>query len=150
MKKILITVIASLAFLSCKKNEETTVTQTEEPPKVTTIEVGCYVFDNKKDVISFEINENLPEVKGSLAYGWAEKDKNSGSFTGNFNDGILLGTYTFLSEGVESKRQVAFKLDGDKLIEGYGEMNPDGTTFKDVNALDFSSKMPLTKTDCRK
>lgn len=150
MKKILLIALASLTLFSCKKNEEPKEEPPKAAPKEAAIAVGCYVYDDTKNVISFEITENTPEVKGSLAYGWAEKDKNSGSFVGKFNNGILIGTYTFLSEGTESTRQVAFKLEGGQLIEGYGEMNADGTTFKDVNTLDFSSKMPLTKTDCSK
>ena len=78
----------------------------------------------------------------------SEKDKNSGNFTGELQEGILIANYTFKSEGKESIRQVAFKVNGDKLIEGYGELNNDGTAFKDLNNISFTSKMPLTKTDC--
>ncbi len=87
-------------------------------------------------------------MEANLTYAYAEKDKNTGTFTGEFNDGKLVGTYTFQSEGVESKRQVAFMLKDNQLVEGYGELNEDGTIFKDVNSVNYSSTMPLTKMDC--
>ncbi|KKN46648.1 hypothetical protein LCGC14_0671010 [marine sediment metagenome] len=87
-------------------------------------------------------------MEANLTYALAEKDKNTGTYKGEFNDGKLIGTYTFQSEGVESKRQVAFMLSDDQLIEGYGELNEDGSLFKDVNTVNYSSTMPLSKTDC--
>jgi hypothetical protein len=109
--------------------------------------MGNYLFEDGKNLITFVIEENRNEIKGFLTYELAEKDKNSGKFSGKFEDGILIGKYTFKSEGKESVREVAFKVDGDKLIEGYGELNEDGTAFKDASNLNFTSKMPLTKID---
>jgi hypothetical protein len=154
MKKFTILFFTVLTMLHCKnKEEETENTNLEvvtEEKTASQLDLGCYIFDDGKNNVSFEIIENTSEIKGNLNYAFAEKDKNSGSFTGKLTDGILLGKYTFQSEGKESVREVAFKVDGDKLIEGYGELNEDGTAFKDVTNLNFTSKMPLTKTDCVK
>jgi len=160
MKKIAILFFTALTLLNCKKKEEKTENispqeGTSEEKKPDSLVMGRYLFDDGKNKITFEIIENGKEIKGNptneikgfLTYELAEKDKNSGNFTGKFNDGILLGKYTFQSEGKESIREVAFKVDGDKLIEGYGDLNEDGTAFKDVTKLNFTSKMPLTKTD---
>jgi hypothetical protein len=46
------------------------------------------------------------------------------------------------------KREVAFIIKDGKLIEGYGELNEEGTTFKDPSQLHFTSTMPLQKTNC--
>lgn len=139
-------------MLNCKKKEEKTentnsqeVLSKEKTPA--SLDLGCYIFNDGKNDVTFEITENGSEIKGNLTYELAEKDKNSGKFSGKFEDGILIGKYTFKSEGKESTREVAFKVDGDKLIEGYGELNEEGTAFKDASNLNFTSKMPLTKID---
>lgn len=140
-------------MLSCRnkesKKEDSTVTtaeMTQEGLKI--IDLGCYVFNDGKDKVSLEITEIGSEIKGKLNYDFAEKDKNKGTFAGELKNGMLVANYTFQSEGMESVRQVVFKVQNDTLIEGYGDMNADGTTFKDVNSLTFSSNMPLVKTDC--
>lgn len=155
MKKLTLLFFTALTMLNCKNKEEKTENTT--PQEVVTqekstaqLDLGCYVFNDGKNNVSFEIIENSSKIKGNLTYAFAEKDKNSGSFSGKLTDGILIGKYTFESEGKESVREVAFKVEGDKLIEGYGDLNEDGTAFKDATNLNFTSKMPLAKTDCVK
>nr|WP_315257035.1 hypothetical protein [uncultured Flavobacterium sp.] len=155
MKKLLVAAFAALYMLNCKNNEQTTETTNTDPQEViaektSALNLGCYVFDDGKNIVSLEITENGEEIKGNLTYALFEKDKNSGKFTGKLKEGILIADYTFLSEGKESIRQVAFKTEGDKLIEGYGELNTEGTAFKDISNIQFTSTMPLTKTDCSK
>lgn len=155
MKKLLVTAFIALSMLNCKNKEQTTETTNTVPQEViaektTDLNLGCYVFDDGKNIVSLEINENGEEIKGNLTYALSEKDKNSGKFTGKFKEGILIADYTFQSEGKESIRQVAFKAEGDKLIEGYGEINNEDTAFKDISNIEFTSTMPLTKTECTK
>jgi hypothetical protein len=155
MKKLLVAAFAALSMLNCKNKEQKTETvntdqQETIAEKTSALNLGCYVFDDGKNIVSLEITENGEEIKGNLTYALFEKDKNSGKFTGKLKEGILIADYTFLSEGKESIRQVAFKTEGDKLIEGYGELNTEGTAFKDISNIQFTSTMPLTKTDCSK
>lgn len=155
MKKITLVFITVLTLLNCKNKEEKIEDSTPEvviaKEKTTALlDLGCYIFNDDKNNISFEIIENTNEIKGILTYVLTEKDKNYGSFTGKLNNGILIGKYTFQSEGEESVREVAFKVEDDKLIEGYGDLNETGTAFKDIRYLKFTSKMPLTKTACKK
>jgi len=152
MKKFALLFFTALTMLNCKNKEEEKVSQEIETKEKasTSLDLGCYIFDDGKNKISLEITDIGVEIKGNLIYAFAEKDKNSGNFSGKLNDGILIGKYTFQSEGKESVREVAFKVEGDKLIEGYGDLNEDGTAFKDASNLNFTSKMPLTKTDCSK
>ncbi len=152
MKKLTLLFFTVLTMLNCRNKEENTENTnnqeiTAEEKIVDTLAMGNYLFEDGKNLITFVIEENRNEIKGFLTYELAEKDKNSGKFSGKFEDGILIGKYTFKSEGKESVREVAFKVDGDKLIEGYGELNEDGTAFKDASNLNFTSKMPLTKID---
>lgn len=114
------------------------------------VDLGCYTYSENGTLITLEITENDNPVKGTLTYALSEKDKNTGAFTGEFNDGILLGIYTFQSEGKESRREVAFLFEDNQFIEGYGELNEDGTTFKNVKAINYVSIMPLTKAHCNR
>lgn len=153
MKKTIVLLFVTLSLLGCKNKEQKTedlVSKETRVLKEVTLECGCYVFDDGKNSLSLEVTENKGNIKGNLDYALFEKDKNSGVFTGQLKDGILIGNYNFQSEGKESTRAVAFKVDGTALIEGYGELNEEGTAFKNINSLRFSSQMPLTKTDCAK
>lgn len=153
-KQLLFSFVLVLTLMGCKKEteEETpekTVPVAEEPvPAVATNE--CYSYKANGTDINMQIETKGNEVSGALNYFLAEKDSNVGTFIGKSENGILILEYTFESEGVQSTRQVAFKSEDGKLIEGYGEMNEDGTKFKDVSQLKFDSKMPLTKTSCAK
>ena len=71
-----------------------------------------------------------------------EKDKNKGTIRGRITNGFLIADYTFMSEGTESVRQVAFKKQGSSFVEGYGNdlNNPD--------SLDFSNSFKLTEISC--
>jgi hypothetical protein len=153
MKKSIILFALAVSLINCKNKEENTetiVTETEvTPTEKEVIALGCYVYDDKKSNIKFEITENQNEIKGNLEYKLFEKDSNSGTFIGKVEDSVLIGNYTFNSEGVESKRQVAFKINGETLSEGFGELNEDGTSFKNSKALKFDDKMILAKTDCK-
>lgn len=95
-----------------------------------------------------EITKGDNPVEGNLSCAFTEKDKNTGTFRGEFNEGKLVGNYTFQSERKESTRHVAFMRKDNQLVEDSGELNECGTMFKDVNSINYSSKMPLTKTDC--
>lgn len=153
-KKILLVSFLALAFLNCKnkenKAEETTIEESSEEIVNTApvFETGCYMYNENGNMVNLEITKADNPVEGNLTYALAEKDKNTGTFKGEFNNYQLVGIYTFQSEGIESVRQVAFMLVDNQLIEGYGELNEDGTMFKDANAINYTSTMPLTKTDC--
>lgn len=153
-KQILFSLVFVLTLIGCKKETEeetpeTTVPVAEEPAPVVPIN-ECYSYKGNGSDINMQIEFKGTEVSGSLNYFLAEKDGNAGTFTGTSEDDILLLDYTFQSEGVQSTRQIAFKMIDGRLIEGYGEMNEDGTKFKDVSQLKFDSKMPLGKMACTK
>lgn len=157
MKKLIVLSFVLLTIIGCRNKESTTKNSNAEMQEVSEVSIspinlGCYVFDDNKSTISLEITENVHEneVKGNLTYALAEKDKNSGSFVGQLKNGILIADYTFQSEGIQSIRQIAFKVNGDTLIEGYGELNPEGTAFKDIDSIQFVSTMPLVKSECPK
>jgi hypothetical protein len=157
MKKLALLTFALITIVACKHNTKTdnqTVIEKEKPVIKTslkpTLETGCYNFKSESNNIQMEITEVNEKVMGILNIAYAEKDANQGKFVGTLNGDKLIGTYTFNSEGIESSREMAFLIKDDQLIEGYGDLNEDGTKFKDVNTVKYTSTMPLTKVDCDK
>ncbi len=156
MKNSLILVLSVIVLFSCKNKEaeadRSTVESTMEESTLVSATLGtdCYVYEGNGSKISLQVTSIDDEVSGKLTYSLLEKDTNTGTFTGTFENNILLADYTFLSEGIESTREVAFLLKDGQLIEGYGEIEVDGATatFKDEDDLNFSSTMPLSKTEC--
>ena len=63
---------------------------------------------------------------------------------------ILVADYTFMSEGVQSVRQVAFRQQGNSFIEGYGEIVTDNkrSLFKNINGLNFKNSIKLVENPC--
>jgi len=155
MKTIVYIVFTALLVFGCKTKTEkennngqpetTTVVEEKSAPS---LEVGCYIYDANGNRIVFEITDVSTTVLGNLSYALKEKDGNKGTFAGVMNDSVLLGKYTFISEGKESTREMAFLVEDAQLIEGFGELDSTGTAFKDVAVLSFSSSMPLSKTEC--
>lgn len=147
--KVFLLVFVVVSIFSCKKKEENPKQHNEEEVVMPKLEKTCFVYHENKDLIKLEISKNDKTIEGNLTYAFEEKDKNTGTFKGELKGDSLIGIYTFQSEGVESKRQVAFLLKEDHLIEMYGEMNEEGTMFEDLNKLNLSTKTPLTQTDCQ-
>jgi hypothetical protein len=69
------------------------------------------------DTVSMNLTHLGDSVTGTLVYNFKEKDKNTGTINGRMNGNILIAEYTFLSEGIQSCRQVAFKLEGTILLK---------------------------------
>ncbi len=138
----------SIFFLmGCKNKDEKKVDMDDVIP---TLQLGCYIYDFGNNIITFEITGMDDGVSGKLAYALDGKDSNRGTFKGQLSGDKLFGLYTFMSEGIESTRELAFMIKGNKLIEGYGPLNTSGTAFEDRNKIVYSSTLPLTKTDCTK
>lgn len=112
---------------------------------------GCYTWVVKKDTATIQLTVSGNSVSGKLIYHWAEKDKNAGTIDGTIKDNLIVAYYNFHSEGITSVRQVAFKINNDELIEGYGDYNPgsDTFTFKNIDQLAFQHDRPFKKIACQ-
>lgn len=150
MKKLVLLIFTLVTVVSCKNNTKTENQSVTETTQKSTLETGCYVYKSDGNNIKMEITEVNKNVTGNLNISYAEKDANQGKFVGTLNGDKLIGTYTFNSEGRKSSREIAFLVKGNQLIEGFGDLNEDGTKFKDVNTIKYTSTMPLTKVDCDK
>jgi hypothetical protein len=154
MKRLLI--ISVVFFVACNSQTETKSENTADTlnnsvetsaPSIN----GCYMSILKQDTATLRINENAGLISGDLTYNRFEKDRNKGTFKGEIKDSLIIGDYTFQSEGNSSVRQVVFKISGANLIEGYGDinMNGDTATFKNISRLNYQNDQPFIKTDCK-
>lgn len=107
--------------------------------------IGCYVAGTEKDVYTMHLeSEQEGNVSGTLNFKNFEKDSSSGTFAGIYQNGILLGDYTFNSEGSVSVMQVVFQKSGDDFVRGYGPVDAEGTRFTDLNAITYDSSSTLS------
>ncbi len=157
MKKLMILSMFALTMIECKNDKKTEVetqTATENPVKAESttavLEPGCYEYNKGGNNVKMEIAKVADEVTGNLDIAYSGKDSNKGTFVGKLNGDKLIGSYTFDSEGKSSSREVAYEVKDNQLIEGYGDLDDNGTKFKDVNTIKYTSTTPLVKVDCAK
>jgi hypothetical protein len=112
---------------------------------------GCYEMTMKRDTVLLRITIKDTVVTGQLDYRWHEKDRNTGTIHGVIKDSLIIADYTFQSEGMTSLREVVFKLKGDTLIQGFGEINEENgkVIFLDKNRLQFANANPFIRVDCQ-
>ena len=96
------------------------------------------------------LNQLAEVISGNLLYSLYEKDRNQGTLTGTLKGDLLVADYTFLSEGVTSVRQVAFKRKGNGWVEGYGDVitRNDTVSFQNIDSLRFNNSFELGKVAC--
>lgn len=104
----------------------------------------------EKDTIFLQMAMHDSVVSGNLNYRLFEKDANSGKIKGKFYGDTLIADYTFMSEGIESVRQVVFLIKDSTATEGFGEMKEENgrMIFTNVHDLNFQNGLILKKTDC--
>jgi hypothetical protein len=112
----------------------------------------CYSFIKDKDSITLKLVLTDSLVAGNLNYSFFEKDQNAGSIEGRLTGDTIIAEYTFMSEGLQSAREVAFLRKGNNLLEGFGAVQDINgkTVFKDRTTLVFDTVNVLQKVDCSK
>lgn len=140
-----------IALAACKKemSEEKSPETVAEKPAVE----ECYKGILKEDTIAMTLVIKDNEITdGQLSYHLFEKDKNDGTLKGQIKGDTIFADYTFMSEGKQSVREVAFLKEGDAYIEGYGEVKEVNgkMIFVDPKQLKFDSKTILSKSECHK
>ncbi|MBC7507892.1 MAG: hypothetical protein H7320_03950 [Ferruginibacter sp.] len=110
----------------------------------------CYASYLNKDSALLVLNFKGNIVKGFMDYKINGKDQNKGSLNGEMKGDTIFAEYKFLSEGVESVRQVAFLKKDSSLIEGYGDVvEKNGRiVFTNTAALNFTRGLKMQKIDC--
>jgi hypothetical protein len=148
--KLLIAVILSGSCNNQEINTEKSSTQTGETKKQSPL-INCYQYASNTDTITLKLIHVGEAITGTLVYSLKEKDKNKGTIQGNMRGNLLVADYTFLSEGVQSTRQIAFKLEDNGFTEGYGDVNTqnDKVIFKNLDSLKFNDSMKLIEIACQ-
>jgi hypothetical protein len=101
---------------------------------------GCYVAHLANDIYSLKIsNQNGKDVEGTLVFYNAEKDSSYGAFKGTYVKGILYGTYSFRSEGMDSVMDVIFKKVTNGFQRGYRNTE-DGVKLIDIPNVTYDPK----------
>lgn len=112
---------------------------------------GCYEMIMKRDTATLSLHIQDTAVSGNLNYRWAEKDHNKGTIKGYIRDSLLIADYTFESEGITSVREAVFKLKGDTLFQGVGELTEQNgkIIFKQKDQLQYDKTFPFIRVDCQ-
>ena len=145
-KLILASLLLTLGCTSEKTEQTNDQPQTTEVPETS----ACYAFVTAADSVSLRLVNDNGDITGELTYNYQQKDDNRGTIMGEMHGDTLLADYTFMSEGTESVRQVAFLKKVDGFVEGYGDAEErDGKMiFTNTAALDFSQGTVFEKVPC--
>ncbi|HVG16804.1 MAG TPA: hypothetical protein VM935_17670 [Chitinophagaceae bacterium] len=121
-------------------------------PKPLDVASGCYRMLKGNDSAFLTLAVMDSAVSGNLEYNLYGKDKNSGTIKGFRRGALIIADYTFSSEGVTSVREVVFKLEEEKLTEGYGAVVQKGgkMSFNDHEQLKFDSGIQFHKLACNR
>lgn len=111
---------------------------------------GCYIARLAKDVYTLTIlSQSGESFEGKLSFKNFEKDSSSGTYKGTYKNGILLGDYSFNSEGMDSVIEVIFKKLENGFVRGYGDMMEEGTRFADLNKITYDASYVFeTSIEC--
>jgi len=115
------------------------------------LRTGCYEMVMKRDTATLQLHVADTIITGRLDYNWHEKDHNTGTIRGYLQDSLIVADYTFESEGMTSVREVIFKLQGNTLLQGFGELKEENgkIVFTDKNMLQFTNANPFFKVNCK-
>lgn len=140
--------VAVLA-VACKN---TTDKETNETKAVQMGDPNCYMFAKDRDTVTLKFSTGNDSVAGTLVYNLFQKDRNVGTINGWKKGDMIIADYSYMSEGTNSIRQVAFKKVGDDWIEGYGDTKEENgkVVFINTDSLEYVPTLVLKKTDCGK
>lgn len=153
MKPLPTLFLTALVMIACngpKKDSPIDAAFSPNAEHLEEINTECFQYVTEKDTVRLTTHVDGTNLTGMLEYALFEKDKNSGNIKGEIRDGLIIAEYTFMSEGVSSKRQVVFKNTEEGWKEGYGEMKSvDGIPVQvNIDSLDYNHKMSLTPIPC--
>ncbi len=117
---------------------------------VDSLSSGCYSQIIKRDTSLLQLEQKANTVTGDLSYNIYQKDRNDGTVQAESVGDIITGWYLFRSEGIVSVRQVSWKINGDELWPGMGEViqKNDTVLFVQPGNLEYDSTRPFKKITC--
>jgi hypothetical protein len=145
--KLILLILIMATFCACSDNSK------KQPVAITTADSTfseCYSFISDRDSITLRLVFKDSLVTGNLDYNFFEKDKNTGVIEGKVKGDTIIAEYTFMSEGMQSAREVAFLRKGNSMLEGFGGVEDINgkTIFKDRSVLVFDTANTLSRIDC--
>lgn len=144
IKRNLLYAISLIVLASCNNPSN------EEPISMFNMDSACFSYANDSNEVLLHITIEDNIATGELLYNLYEKDKNVGTIKGEMKGDTLVAQYTFMSEGIESVREVVFLKAGSDWKEGFGEVLEETgkVFFKNKNNLDFENNIILTPITC--
>lgn len=157
MKNLVSIMSAGLLFITACQSNSVKEAKSKIDSTITSGETNntsaseCYQYLKNRDSAFLTLKIDGDQFTGALSYNLFEKDKNAGNIAGIVKGDTLIAEYTFQSEGSSSTRQVAWLKQGDRLQEGFGDVEEvDGKTrFKNTSTLKFGEALVFAKTSCK-
>ena len=152
-QKLFFILISLTLTISCNSGENESENKDSQAgdSKKQSSPLNCYRWANAGDTILLKLIHVGDAITGTLVYDHKEKDDNKGTIQGSMRGNLFVADYTFQSEGVQSVRQVAFKLEQDSFIEGYGDIHSQNgkMLFKTLDSLKFNESIKLVEIACQ-
>lgn len=150
MKFPLVFLLGASLLTACGEKQAQQATDNTAVNQTSSSAATCYSRLDNQDLTVVQLTQDRDKVSGYYAWEPYEKDGAHGSFEGINKDGMITADHTYMIEGSIQTDEVYFKLDGDKLLEGVGEMMDENGKMvaKSIDALQFTEA--LDKTDCGK
>lgn len=141
--------LIAVCIISCKSKSAKTEVVDQQSVGDSTYH-RCYSSFINRDTVSLNALIYGDSIKGSLGYKLYEKDQNNGTLLGRMYGDTIRALYTFVSEGVESTRQVIFLQRDSLLVEGVGDLKEENgrVVFDNVNKVEFGG-IVLVQSDCK-
>ncbi len=145
-----------MAFLfSCQNNpsqsseNEPSAATLPDEPETKAQQTACYRgTENSTNQISLQIIYDGDQVNGYLTHYNPNGHSILGHFSGLKKNEIILANCQQLFEGATMTSEISFKIDGENIYQGSGEMTESGDRliFKDKSNIQY--RQLLTSTDC--
>ncbi len=112
---------------------------------------GCYRWVHNRDTIKLKLAIQDTLVNGQLAYDNYQIDGSAGTLKGTVRNNQIVAFYDFTSEGMQSVREVAFRVEGSRLVQaGTRQMSyrRDTAVYPDHQQIEWDSSRIFQPVDC--
>jgi hypothetical protein len=118
------------------------------PAAAPVAEGTCYMYSLGKDVTCVQLTMDGDKVTGYMDWTPDQKDGGRGFLVGTKTGNMIVADWTYMIEGSKNTEQIAFKIDGDKLIRAQGELTEKGKklVIKDMAKAKYIDK--YAKVEC--
>ena len=160
MKKtiFILSIFAILAGCEPKKADSSATTIIVPPPVtpkvdsmaavVVKADTMCFQHTFKKDISVVKLILAGDNASGDYHWHPHEKDGGHGTFKGKKTGNMINADWTYMIEGSTQMQEITFKLEGDKLLMGEGELTEKGSKLVYKNAANLKFTDVFKKVNC--